>query len=232
MTVQPPDLVPLRPRMAGRRMVLPPRTAFLVLIVALVAFVAGLQVRPPPPTVTPGPSPSGVPPASLQPATLVPTGTPVVASSPLPLGVYHVTQPEAVEIALAAQFYAAYNAGQLTTVMTLLSARPVLFDCDYSTRSEVHLTGRSAIAAYLRARFAEHDHWTVEFYQADPAASREIVVLPLRRSNDTLRRLGAPGGAKTAFPEDFYLAFNPDRVHLDAIAWNTMSGSVGPLCSP
>ena len=87
------------------------------------------------------------------------------------------------------------------------------------------------VGVTTRVGFTEHDRWTVEFYQENPANSY-VVVLPLQRSNDTLRRLGAPGGVKGSFPEDFYLAFNPDRAHLDAIAWNTMSGSVGALCSP
>jgi len=217
--------------MAGRRLPLLPRTAVLVLVVALIAFIAGLQVHPVA-QVAPAPVPSRVSSPPAPSATPVPTGTLVAPSSLLPLGVYHVTPAEATEIGLAAQFYAAYNAGQLTTVMAILSTEPHLWDCNYVTRAEVRLSGRSVIEAYLKARFAEHDRWTVEFYQEDPAASREVVVLALRRSNDTLRRLGAPGGAKTSFPEDFYLTFNPDRAHLDAIAWNTMPASVGTLCSP
>jgi len=147
--------------------------------------------------------------------------------------VYHLTQPEANDIALASRFYAAYNTGQLAAVMALLSAAPQLTDCDYATRAAVSLTGRSAIESYLRARFAEHDHWIVEFYQENPASTYAVVVvLPLERSNDTLRRLGAPGGVKRSFPEDFYLALSPDGAHLDDLAWNSMSGSASALCSP
>jgi hypothetical protein len=212
---------------------MPPWTAILVLVVAVAAFMAGLQVNPTR-VVTPTPSLSGPTPSPVSSAVLAtpaPTGTPVAPPSLLPAGVYHLTQPEANEIAIASRFYAAYDAGQLATVMSLLSAAPHLSDCDYATHGEVTLDGRSAIEIYLRARFTEHDRWTVEFYQENPANSY-VVVLPLQRSNDTLRRLGAPGGVKGSFPEDFYLAFNPDRAHLDTIAWNTMSGSVGALCSP
>ncbi len=232
MSDQRPNLVPVSPNMGGRGLPLLPRTVVVAAVVALVAFLAGLQLSPTREVVVPAPSPSAPassPPAA--PATPAPAAGLATAAPPLPLGVYHLTQPEANEIAVAVRFYAAYNAGQLATVMALLSAQPHLFDCDYTTQAAMILTGRSVIETYLRARFAEHDRWTVEFYQANPANNREVVVLPLQRSNDTLRRLGAPGGAKRSFPEDFYLAFNPDRVHLDAIAWYTMSGS-GGLCSP
>lgn len=211
------------------------RTAVLLLVVAGAAFMAGVTVSPTrveAPTPSPsGPTPSSVPPTVPPAPTL--TATPVAPPSPLPVGVYHLTQSEANEIAIAARFYTAYNAGQLATVMSLLSAAPRLSDCDYATHAEVTLTGRTAIETYLSARFAEHDRWTVEFDQENPATlPATVVVLPLQRSNDTLRRLGAPGGAKRSFPEDFYLTFNPDGTHLDIIAWNTMPASVGTLCSP
>ena len=209
-----------------------PRTAVLVLVVAVAAFMVGVAVNPTR-VVAPnlsGPTPS--PALSTVLATPTLTAAPVAPSSPLPVGVYHITQPEANAIAIASRFYAAYNTGRLATVMSLLSAAPHLTDCDYATHSEVILDGRTAIEAYLRARFAEHDQWTVEFDQENAANSRDlVVVLPLQRSNDTLRRLGAPGGVKRSFPEDFYLAFNPDGTHLDAIAWNTMSASVGPCAA-
>ena len=242
MSDQRPNLARVSPRMSGRGAPLPSRTAVVVVVVALAAFMAGLQISPSR-VVVPAPPPSGAAPSSLPatipattpattPATPAPTGTSVVPSSPLPAGMYHLTQVEANEIAIATRFYAAYNAGQLALVMSLLSAQPRLVDCDYATHTMVTIDGRSAIETYLRARFAEHDRWVVEYYQENPANTGQVVVLPLQRSSDTLLRLGAPGGVKRAFPEVFYLAFGADRSHLDVIAWNTMSGSVGPLCGP
>jgi hypothetical protein len=229
-----PDLAPLRHRMRGLGAPLPSRTAALVVAVALVAFVAGLQVSPTRVVTVTAPAPSGSPTSALasEQGAFAPTATPVALPSPLPVGVYHVTQAEAAGIALAARFYAAYNAGQLATVMALLSAQPVLVDCDYVTGRLVSYAGRSAIEAGLRTRFAEHDRWTVEFYQENPGGNGQIVVIPIERSSDTLRHLGAPGGAKQSFPEDFYLGFSPDHAHFDVIAWNTMPASVGALCSP
>ena len=233
-----PTLVPVSPRMSERRAPLPSRIAVVVVVVAVAAFMAGLQVSPS--RVTgPAPLPSGAAPSVVPattpltiPVTPAPTSTPVVPHSPLPAGLYHLTQVEATEIAIASRFYAAYNAGQLTPVMSLLSAHPRLMDCDYATHAMVTVDGRSAIETYLRARFAEHDRWTVEFYQENPENTGQVVVLPLQRQNDTLLGLGAPGGVKRSFPEVFYLAFGADRTYLDVIAWNTMSGSVGPLCGP
>ena len=75
-------------------------------------------------------------------------------SSPLPAGMYHLTQAEVYQIAIASRFYAAYNEGRLALVMSLLSAQPRLVDCDYATHAMVTIDGRSAIETYLLARFA------------------------------------------------------------------------------
>jgi hypothetical protein len=155
-------------------------------------------------------------------------------ASPLPLGAYHLTEIEASQLAQVSRFYVAYNAGRLATVMALLLARPILFDCDYATHTIVTLDGRGAIEAYLRSRFAEHDRWTVEFYQDYSTDERQVVVMPLQRANDTLLRLGAPGGVKRSFPVLLSLYFDLDRTHLDAISWRSVMGpqTVTQLCSP
>ena len=237
MSSERPNLVPVTPKMSGRGMPLPPRILTVSVIVALVAFAVGLQVNPTQTLPAPSARPSVIALPSTPLATVAPVDTSVVPSTQLPVGIYHLTQPVANEIAIASRFYAAYNAGQLTTVMALLSSSPQFLDCNYATDRALTITGRSAVETYLRTRFAEHDRWTVEFYQENPDNRNEVVVLPLERSNDTLRRLGAPGGVKNTFPEDFALFFNADGTALDTIAWNTMpgsvgGGSVGDLCSP
>ena len=78
--------------------------------------------------------------------------------------------------------------------MAILSAQPRLIDCDYTTHRLVAIAGRTSIAAYLQARFAEGDRWTVEFLPGHPEDRLVIVVLPLARRNAALRRLGDPGG--------------------------------------
>jgi hypothetical protein len=234
MSDERPNLAPLSPRMSGRGLPLPPRLLVVSVITALVAFGVGLQVNPT--RVVTLPAPSAVPPSSALRstplATPAPTDTPVVPPTPLPVGLYHVTQRMANEIAIAARFYAAYNAGQLAVEMSLLSPTPQLVDCDYMTHALVIVAGRSAIAIYLRARFAEHDHWIVEFYNENPANDGLVLALPLQRSNDTLRRLGAAGGVKSSFPVDSHFAFSPDGLHIESIGWDTMPGDATALCSP
>jgi hypothetical protein len=228
-----PNLVPVTPKMSGRGLPLPPRLLIVSMIVALVAFAVGLQVNPT--RIVTLPAPTAAPPSialgSTPPATPALIDVPVVPPTQ-PVGIYHVTQRMANEIAIASQFYAAYNSGQLAVVMSLLSAQPRLVDCNYTTHAPLTVAGRSAIATYLRARFADHDHWTVEFYNEDPANDRVIAVVPLLRESDLLLRLGASGGIKRSFPVDFYLAFSPDGLHIELVAWSTMPGDVTILCSP
>lgn len=148
-----PNLMPVTPKMSGRGLPLPPRVLIVSAIVALVAFAVGLQINPT--RVVTIPAPSGLGPSSIQSAvattptvtraTPAVTPTSVVPPSPLPLGIYHLSQTVANEIAIASRFYAAYNAGQLATVMSLLAAEPQLVDCDYMTHSTVTIDGRSAI---------------------------------------------------------------------------------------
>ncbi len=220
--------------MRGRRAPLPPRMLVALLAVAVAAFVAGIEVSPKRQVLVAAPTASLAPPSSAASNVLPSSASALVAPAPpLPLGVYSLNQREAGEFALAARFYAAYNAGQLTTLLALLDPEPQLSDCNYVTRSAISISGASAVDAYLRARLAEHDRWTVDFQQTNPANSfAAVVVVPLARSNDTLRRLGALGGVKRSFPEDLYLGLSADGSRIQNIAWNTMSGSTASLCSP
>src|ERR1035437_5629042 len=98
--------------MSGRGLPLPPRVLIFSVIVGLVAFAVGLQVNPT--RVVTLPAPSGFGPSSLHsavaptpaapPATPAVTPTSVVPPSPLPLGIYHLSQPVANEIAIASRF--------------------------------------------------------------------------------------------------------------------------------
>lgn len=212
----------------------PPHTAILVLFVALAAFIAGLLMSPMR-EVSSVPSASIIAsPDAFVPATMA-LPTSMTWSSPLPVGVYHVTQAQASQIAIAIRFYDAYNAGALETVMSILSAEPRLVDCDYDARATVTLAGRRPIATYLQARFADHDHWTVAFYQEDPANVDQVVVWPIERENDTLRQLGAPSGIKRTFSLLLAIRFNREATHLEYIQWGAPTGgssSAAELCSP
>ena len=226
-----PNLTRTVPNMLGRGLPLPPRLPFLVLLVALVAFVTGLQMRPNlVPVVTPSAASA---PSSARP--IVPPTPELIATPPptsMPVGVYHLSETLAEEVAIASRFYASYNAHDLPAIMTLLSETAKLVDCDYASHSTVTIDGRSAIETYFRARFADHDHWIVEFFNENPEEALTVVVLPTERASDTLRRLGAIGGAKRSFQVAFYLQFAADHVHLDQVNWNTMPNSVETVCSP
>jgi hypothetical protein len=154
--------------------------------------------------------------------------------TPLAVGIYHVTEADVSQLAEAARFYAAYNAGDLATTMSFFTSYSVLSDCDYVAHTVVTVEGRPAIEPYLRARFAEHDRWTVEFYQVHPADPFQVVVVPLERANDTIRRLGAATGVKKSFPILLSLEFNMDRTHLDGVQWGTVMGPTiaQELCTP
>src|SRR5450755_228718 len=104
--------------MSGRGMPLPPRILTVSVIVALVAFAIGLQVNPT--RIVTLPAPTAAPPSialgSTPPASPALIDVPVVPPTQ-PVGIYHVSQRMANEIAIASQFYAAYNSGQLAVVM-------------------------------------------------------------------------------------------------------------------
>ncbi len=185
----------------------------------------------PPPTSPPGSSTT----ASLEP-TSNPTPAGVFPASPLPVGVYHLTQAQANAVAQVARFYSAYNAGQLSAITSRLSDRPRLVDCDYTTRKTVTLVGRTTVLDYLRARFAQRDRWTVEFDKENSENPNTVVVLPVERVSDELRSLGASGGVKRDFAGlDFYLVLESGDLRVSEIQWGTDGVGIGAearLCQP
>lgn len=197
-----------------------------------IAVAAGMAVAQPA-TRQALPSPTAVPTASLGPqGSPSPTATELIESTPVPLGVYHVTPEEAAHLGAAKAFYDAYNAGSLDPALALLSASGRILDCAYASRTQATYSGRDGLTAYLRARFADHDYWKVEFYQEVPENINTVVIFPLERRNDTLRRLGAPDGVKTSFPLRFALTVAANG-QVDYIQWgSTESGaSVAEVCS-
>jgi len=201
-------------------------------IAVVIAFAAGMAVAQPPPR-QPVPSPTPVATTSLAPqGSPSPTATEFIESTPLPLGIYHVTPEEAAHLGAVKAFYDAYNAGSLEPALALLSATARILDCDYAHRTQATYSGRDGLTASLRARFADHDLWKVEFYQEAPENVNSIVIFPLERRNDTLRRLGAPDGVKKSFPLLFVLTVGANGL-MDYIQWGSTMGdaSVAEACS-
>jgi hypothetical protein len=134
-----------------------------------------------------------------------------------------------------ADFFTAYNAGELEAVMAFLDEAPRLTDCDYRTGSTVVVEGRAAIETYLRDRFAEHDNWVVQLFNENPQNFEVVGVEPLQRQNETLLALGAPGAVKRDFGIAFNIVLAPDLEHISVVGFGTEGASPGvveQLCRP
>jgi len=156
-----------------------------------------------------------------------------VIATPVPVGVYHLTQTDADRVSRVAAFYSAYNSHDLGASMVFLSTNPTLFDCDYQTHESIRVEGRAAVEAFLRARIADGDHWVVEFYKDAPAdVPLRIVVYPVERANGTLARLGAVDGKKRSFNVVLAMDVLPSG-QIDTISWATGGPGVAKhLCVP
>jgi len=86
-------------------------------------------------------------------------------------------------------FLDAYNAHNLPGVLATLAADIDYGDCDYRHKVSRIMHGKGAVAAWLRARFAEHDrllHGTISV----PDGARmpqAVAIFGMTRSNDTLK---------------------------------------------
>lgn len=86
-------------------------------------------------------------------------------------------------------FLDAYNAHNLAGVLATLAADVDYGDCDYRHATSKVMHGKSNVAAWLRARFAEHDrllHGTVSV----PSGERwpqAVAIFGIARVNDTLK---------------------------------------------
>lgn len=227
---EPPQGQPVQPQVAGRGLPLIPRTILVGCVVAVVSFIAGatlgssLTDGPPPASPVPvGPTPATPPPSVAGPAATVPPGA------------YRLQPGEAYQVAWVADFFAAYNAGQLEAVMGFLDETPRLTDCDYRTGSTVIVDGRAAVEAYLRDRFAEHDNWAVRLFNENPANFDVVGVEPLQRQNDTLLALGVPGAVKRDFGIAFSIVLTADHEHISVVGFATEDASPGVVqefCQP
>lgn len=202
-------------------------------VVAAVAFISGValgasvsdgQRRPNAPTIDPTSTVLATPAASAS--------QQVTSVAP---GAYRLQPPEVYELARVADFFRAYNTGDLKAVMALLDHAPRLSDCDYRTGSLVLIEGRQAIEAYLGDRFAEHDSWVVELFNENPQSVDLVGVQPLQRQNDTLLALGVPGGVKRDFGVSLSITLASENRDLSVLAFandGASPGAVGRLCRP
>jgi hypothetical protein len=131
-------------------------------------------------------------------------GSPAVRSSPtaIPTTIGSwgtLSAVDAREVATVVAYLDAYNAGRVDEALALLADRPAYYDCDYAGQGLTAVAttamagGRQAVADWLRARFADHDHITLESLGVGPN-TRAVAVRIRRRTSDSLGRLGFAAG--------------------------------------
>jgi hypothetical protein len=200
--------------------------ALITAVVAVVAFIAGLNGQA---LIAPRTAGAGSSAAPTGGSELIRPGLGTL----LPVGEYHLSGEQAANLANVWSFYQAYNGQRLDAALGLLSDNPTLADCDYSNHTAIRFEGRSNVVDYLRARFADGDRWQVEFYQDDPnGVPGQIVIIPIERSSGTLKSLGSSNGTKTKFSVEF--AVDLDTNHrLTFVDWATGGPDVAKhLCIP
>jgi hypothetical protein len=236
MPTDPPDVDespqphPVRPQVTGRGLPLIPRVVLVGAIVVIVAFISGILLGTSLPDSRSRPSPSAIGPTPTAPATSPSSVTRPAAT--VAAGEYRLQPGEAQQVARVADFFAAYNAGDLKAVMAFLDDAPRLSDCDYRTGRVVFIDRRPAVEAYLRARFAEHDNWVVQLFNENPQNFQLVGVEPLQRQNDTLLALGVPGAVKRDFGGALSIVLAPDHKSISIVGFGTQGGNVERLCRP
>lgn len=103
-------------------------------------------------------------------------------------------QARAADVILA--FFDAYNAGNVSAAVNLVTDDILLSDCDWARRSMVTASSKEDVAVWLRGRIADHDRFVVT--ELDFGQPREIgpfaVAVGFERTSDTLRSLGFRSG--------------------------------------
>jgi len=104
----------------------------------------------------------------------------------------HPTPPPASvtrSMQVARTFLNAYNAHNLRGVLATLAANIDYGDCDYKRKISRVMHGKGAVAAWLRARFAEHDrllHGTISV-PGGAGMPQAVAIFGMTRVNDTLK---------------------------------------------
>ncbi len=130
------------------------------------------------------------------------------------------------------RFVNAFNAHNLKQAVATFSQNANASDCDYSHVHVVLLSGKRAIAAWLRKRFADDDHLGIaRVFNENTAQAVGVLGIDWSlRTSKTLRRLGFPRGivpqvvAKVVFTPGF-----PPRIRAFA---NGPGGGDRSICRP
>ncbi len=99
--------------------------------------------------------------------------------------------------AVIERFYAAYNLGDLPGALATLGTQLTYADCDYARDMPSLLSSKQAMIPWLRARFAEHDHFTATNIaaggiDANGTSIPNVANMSATRTNDILQAQGLP----------------------------------------
>ncbi len=105
---------------------------------------------------------------------------------------------QAQEVAVLIEFIQAYNAGRVSTALSLFGPPWHWSDCDY--RHVVVLVGQdeTALRRWLQQRAADHDRLDIGSITVGTVQEQVLGVAFKRRTSDTLRALGRPQGIAPA----------------------------------
>lgn len=152
--------------------------------------------------------------------------------SPDPL-TFRVGPAQARMVATAVAFLDAYDAGDVSRALALLTDDVSISDCDYRGPTLVAATGRDAARRWLSDRAADHDRLVLESVRnenPDPASGSHVVAVSYaRRTSDTLRGLGFPTGITPRVATKVVFTATDDRLRAFA---NGPFGGPLELCTP
>src|SRR5260221_4393671 len=152
--------------------------------------------------------------------------------SPDPL-TFRVGPEQARIVAAVVGFLEAYNAGDVSRALALMTDDVSISDCDYRGPKLLNAVGRDAARQWLSDRAADHDRLILDGIRnenPDPASGSHVVAVSYaRRTSDTLRALGFPNGITPRSATKAVFTATDDRLRVFA------TGPFGDqinLCTP
>jgi hypothetical protein len=178
-------------------------------------------------TVATACAPSNTPKPSNGPS----SGPPATVSAPsAPRDAFVVSADEAASISTVVRFIESINAGDIDAATTLVSEDANVSDCDYIHRAVREFKGKPSVVQWLVARIADHERLSIgSIFNANDVFDRAVGVDFANRSNDTLARLGSPGGLVPSMVAK--VVVTQDLAHIGAFAFGPGGADPGTISS-
>lgn len=195
-----------------------------VLVALLEAGCTGLpNTTSIPPTGSPAATvPSSPVPTAGRDASATPTARAATSASG---DSFAVTVDEARAIVTVVRFVDAINGGDLRAASDLMTTDASVSDCDYATGALIIRDGDDAASRWIADRIADHERLEIrDIYNHNATFDRVVGVSFVRRSNDTLKRLGAPTGIVPSTDAKVVLTADMTRIATFALG----PGGAGP----